>query len=419
MPKKETRYTEDGRHVLRPGEYYRKDKGGYQFKLWNPSTRRFVSCSAKTLTELREKEKQIQKDVLDGVAAPRGKDTLDAYFTIWARNKRIKDNVLSNYKYMYRKFIQPELGGRKLKDLKYTTIKAFYLELLDGERLAVNTLEVVHNVLRQILEQAVRDDVIRRNPADGILPEIKQRYPAGKKRKALTMDEQARFIEILDTAEGKPWKPAFMVLLRTGLRVGELTGLTWEDVDEQGGLLHVRRTLVYYKDDTAGECRFMINSTKTVTSARDLPLTDELRELFKLQKEQSAPCRQTVDGVTGFVFVNRFGDVQHQGTLNRALRRLIKLANADPEATPLPSFSCHTLRHTYCTNLIAAGVELTAASALMGHRDITTTANIYNDVQREQMEAAVRQMERYVGGSGEKKPGEKRVKTREKKVEGQ
>ena len=78
MPKKETRYTEDGRHVLRPGEYQRSDKKGYQYKLWNPHTRRFVTCSAQTLTELREKEKQLQRDVLDGVSSVKGKDTLDA-----------------------------------------------------------------------------------------------------------------------------------------------------------------------------------------------------------------------------------------------------------------------------------------------------------------------------------------------------
>lgn len=408
MPKKETRYTEDGRHVLRPGEYQRSDKKGYQYKLWNPHTRRFVTCSAQTLTELREKEKQLQRDVLDGVSSVKGKDTLDAYYAIWAQNKRIKQNVLSNYKYMYQKFIQSALGSKKLKDIKYTTVQSFYLDLLDTGKVAINTLEVVHNVLHQILDQAVRDDVIRRNVSDGILPDLKQRYPKPKKRRALTRDEQDRFVEVLNTDVNRSWMPTFMTMLRTGLRVGELTGLTWNDVDFAAGLLHIRRTLVYYKDTDSGECRFVINSTKTVTSARDLPLTDELREYFQIQRNEGAKCRQTVDGVTDFVFANRYGDVQHQGTLNKALRRIIRDANLDQDAIALPAFSCHHLRHTYCTNLIMAGVELTAASALMGHRDIQTTANIYNDVQREQKELAAQQVSTYLAGEKKGKTGEKK-----------
>ncbi len=188
-----------------------------------------------------------------------------------------------------------------------------------------------------------------------------------------------------------------MVLLRSGLRVGELCGLTWNDVDEKAGLLHVRRNLVFFKDQDAGKCRFIINDGKTVAALRDIPLTDELKEMFDIQRESGAECRQTIDGVTDFVFVNRFGDVQHQGTLNKALKRIVKHANdtAGEGVILLPQFSCHTLRHTFCTNLIKGGVELTAASALMGHRDIQTTANIYNDVQQEQKEKAMDQMTAY------------------------
>ena len=79
MPKKETRHTDDGRHVLKTGEYWREDRQTYQYKLWNPHTQRCVTCSAKTLTALREKEKRIQKDILDGLVSVKGKDTLDEY----------------------------------------------------------------------------------------------------------------------------------------------------------------------------------------------------------------------------------------------------------------------------------------------------------------------------------------------------
>ena len=396
MPKKETRYTQDKRHVLRTGEYERTDgKQGFQYKLWNPITERFHTCSAPTLKELREKEKIVQNEVNSGIAARRGKDTLDAYYEIWAAGKHIRPNVMSNYQYMYKRFIRPVLGQKKLRDIKFSTIKTFYLDLLTSETLAINTLEVVHTVLHGILRVALLDDVIRRNPTDEVMAELKSAFPAPEKRRALTMEEQQRFIEVLNREELTSWKPAFMILLRTGMRVGELTGLTWNDIDEESGVIHVRRTLVFFKNESVGRCGYAINSTKTVASTRDLPLTPELRELFRMQREQAPQCRQTIDGVTDFVFVNRFGDVQHQGTLNRALRRIITAANADAEATPLPHFSCHHLRHTCCTNMIAAGVELTAASALLGHRDIRTTANIYNDVQEPSKKKAMTQLSEY------------------------
>lgn len=162
MPKKETRYTHDKRRVLRPGEYERTDgKKGFQYKLWNPNTQRFSTCSAPTLEELREKEKVLQNDVNDGISARPGKETLNAYFEVWAAGKHIKANVLSNYKYMYNKFIRPMLGQKKLKDLKYTMIKAFCMDLIENEVMAINTLEVINTVLHSILRTAVKDDVIR------------------------------------------------------------------------------------------------------------------------------------------------------------------------------------------------------------------------------------------------------------------
>lgn len=114
------------------------------------------------------------------------------------------------------------------------------------------------------------------------------------------------------------------------------------------------------------------------------------------------PCTVTIDGVTDFVLTTRFGGVQNQGTINKALHRIVRTANSDPDAVLLPMFSAHILRHTYCTNMIRGGAELTAVSELMGHRDISTTADIYNDVQRDQKEEAARRGEAYAAGkSGE------------------
>ena len=100
-------------------------------------------------------------------------------------------------------------------------------------------------------------------------------------------------------------------------------------------------------------------------------------------------CKVTVDGYTDFIFVNRFGNLQHQGTLNKALRRIIRDCNdlqlAGEEKNPvlLPRFSCHSLRHTFTTRLVEAGVNLKVVQDTLGHKDFSTTMDIYTDVKRE------------------------------------
>lgn len=96
-----------------------------------------------------------------------------------------------------------------------------------------------------------------------------------------------------------------------------------------------------------------------------------------------------MDGYTDFIFVNRFGECQHQGTLNKAIRRIIRDCNDEvltnnPDSTILlPRFSCHTLRHTFTTRMCEAGVNVKVIQDALGHSDISTTLNIYADVTKE------------------------------------
>lgn len=102
-------------------------------------------------------------------------------------------------------------------------------------------------------------------------------------------------------------------------------------------------------------------------------------------------CKARIDGYTDFIFVNRFGNVQHQGTLNKALRRIIRDCNQEildqagkqVGVVLLPRFSCYTLRHTFTTRLCEAGVNMKVIQDLLGHADISTTMNIYADATEE------------------------------------
>ena len=256
--------------ALHAGEYQRKS-GSYEYKYREGG--RQISISAKTLDELREKERANAKDRANGISTQAGRNTLNAYFEIWQKLKRgLKANTRSNYIYMYQKFIAQGIGRRKIAEIKRSDIIGLYNDLFDSG-IRSNTLDVIQNVLHQIFEIACNDDAIRRNPTDRALRELKREHPQAKK-KALTLDEQRRFLAII---RGTIWEPVFSFLLATGLRVGEVSGLIWDDIDEAAGLIHIRRTLVYYKDATTGQMERRINSTKTVAGFRDLPLSDDAR----------------------------------------------------------------------------------------------------------------------------------------------
>ena len=122
-------------------------------------------------------------------------------------------------------------------------------------------------------------------------------------------------------------------------------------------------------------------------------MMDFVKEAFLKEKEYQeavgVECKATVDGYTDFIFVNRFGNVQHQGTLNKAIRRIIRdcndevLMKGEDDPVLLPHFSCHTLRHTFTTRMCEAGVNVKVIQDTLGHADIATTLNIYADVTKE------------------------------------
>ena len=393
--------------VLRTGEYQRPETGKYRFK-GKDAHGKPVNLQADTLEELRELEAEALRDKLDRLKTP-GKMTINDFYERWKSVKRgVKPNVMSNYCYMYDRFVAPEFGRKQIKTLKRTDVRTFYNSLVDGGKLAINTLEVAHNVFHQIIDLAVNDDYIRYNPAHGALKELKREYEnAGliPEKRALTHEEQVRFTEFIRTSkEYARWYAPFYVLLHTGLRVGELCALQWSDVDFRNNTITVSRTLVDYPDRT-GEgttMRYRMNTAKTRAGIRTIPMSAGVVTAFGIQKHyaRKTPCRMEVDGFNDFIFTNRFGDVQHQGTLNKALReRIIRDCNAEAMAKNLPllpRFSCHTLRHTFCTNLCAAGVDVKTISEIMGHADVRITLEIYTEVTKDMKNRAVKSLEDYL-----------------------
>lgn len=389
----EKRYDKKHR-LLKTGESERPD-GYYQYRYTDRKGKRHT-VTANTLEELRQREEQIARDKSDGIRAEALYVTLNDMFELWCRLKRgLKGNTYQNYCYMYKTFVAPEIGKYRVASLKKSDLKAFYNSLADEKYLKIATIDNIHTVLHQVLAVAVEDGYIRTNISDNLLKELKQSHNMGSEhRRALTVPEQDLFMDFLkrENTQYHHWYPIFSVMINTGMRVGEITGLRWEDIDLAAGMIEVNHTLVYYNHAENG-CYFSIHTPKTKAGNRTIPMLEEVKEAFLMEKRyqefNNLKCNVTVDGYTDFIFINRFGNVQHQGTLNKALRRIIRdcndeqLAGNEKTSTLLPRFSCHSLRHTFTTRLVEAGVNLKVVQDTLGHKDFSTTMDIYTDVTKE------------------------------------
>ncbi len=394
MARQSTKRKDKDRIILRKGECQRPN-GSYDYRWTDQFGKRHV-IYGKTLEELREKEKEVDRDISDGIKAEKRNTTINELFDLWCHIKRgLKDNTFQNYKYMYNTFVRPKFGKLKISQVKKSDVKRFYNYLADERGLQASTIDSIHTVLHQVFDLAVDDGYIRSNPSERVLKELKQAHCfQTEKRKALTVAEQELFLDYLrNTPRYRHWYPIFAVMLGTGLRVGEATGLRWRDIDLVEGLIDVNHTLVYYCHGPQKGCSFNVNTPKTKAGERVVPMLGFVKEAFleerENQKETGISCKASVDGYTDFIFVNRYGDTQHLGTLNKAIRRIIRDCNdtqfeksENPEVL-LPHFSCHTLRHTFTTRMCEAGVNIKVIQDALGHADVSTTLGIYADVTKD------------------------------------
>lgn len=175
------------RVVLRKGEIERPN-GTYQYR-WTDKTGARHAIYAKTLDELRVKEEDILKDQLDGVKPEARTMTVNDVYNTWKELKRgLKDNTFCNYTYLFKTFVQDNLGKKRISTLKKSDVKRFYNYLADERGLQASTIDGVHTVLHQVLALAVDDCLLRNNVADNVLKELKQSHIfKTEKRRALTV----------------------------------------------------------------------------------------------------------------------------------------------------------------------------------------------------------------------------------------
>lgn len=393
--------------LLGKGEYQKED-GRYMYRYTDSSGKaRFVYSWTLTKTDrtpkgkspglcLRDLEKDIEKDLRDGINTYlSNKATVNDYFEKALEHKKnLKPTSRRNYREKYNLYLRDRIGYMVISAVRFTDICNCYSDIVEKTGISLKTLKLVNAVLYPAFNLAVRDNLIRDNPVRGAISEISKSMERNTSEKfALTVDQQKDLLKFINESKVySKWKSLYIVMLGTGCRVGELCGLTWDDCDFANDIIYIRRTLCYYPEEYSGERKWSIQTPKTSSGIRSIPMFTDVKEALleeKKKRMRDGFCNSEVDGVCGFVFCNR-----NLGVLipNEVYRRTVRMVNSynkretteakqqNREPKLLPHFSPHILRHTFCTRLCESGVDVKVVQNVMGHASISITMDIYNNV---------------------------------------
>lgn len=390
------RRTDNKGRVLKTGESQDKT-GRYAYK-WTQNGKR-MTVYALTLPELREKEKAIQQDIDSGIDVSKRNVTINELFDLHMETKNnIRLTTRTNYIAIWNHNVRNDFGKRRITDTNVLHVKKYYSDL-QKSGLSKATVKEIHSMLSPVFQDAIEMCIIQNNPTTGCLTILKNDQ---KEKQAMKQTELDAFLDFVKNSNVyNVYYPMLTFALSTGLRVGELTGLRWADIDTE---VHVRRQLVY-KNFGEG-CKFYFMDLKTDSAYRTIPLTKTARKALIQQKEidlmTAKGCkRKEVCGVNDFCFTNKSGKPFATNAFNTILKNIVSAYNEQEtdqatkdhrEPVLLPHISAHTLRHTACTQLAASGISAKVLQTIMGHSDIAVTMNVYTHLSeseyiRESLEA--------------------------------
>lgn len=340
----------------------------------------------KTRKEVQEKLTAAVNDINNDVYIEPSKMLLSQWLRIWLeeyKKRSLKPSSYASFHQYIKNHINPSLGHYKLKELRVEAIQKFINELSD-KGLASRTVDSIYVALRGALQQAVINGHIIKNPSDSI---IKPRTKEGRKSRALTEDEQNRFIEVALRDFKEYQSEIFVLALFTGLRLGELLALTWDDIDFENGILSVNKAEMQYMDYTDQKPRMqrMVSIPKTKGSIREIPLIPELIEMLKKYKETSLSHDMVFYTIASHSSksrityrINNICDSDVVTYLPRGT--VVSRFKAITKAAEIEGISIHSLRHTFATRGLENGIELKVMQELLGHSTIKMTADLYTHV---------------------------------------
>ena len=317
--------------------------------------------------------------------------TVDQWYRYWMRTFKssLAPNTQRNYHDRYERDIKPRIGKMKITDVKALHCQQI-INAMDG-RYASSTIYQTYICMGSMLKSAMMNDIIPKQPLNGVvMPKVKKRGVIH----FLTIDEQNRFVEAAKKTRNAP---QFLLVLQTGLRTGELIGLTWDCVDFDKRTITVEKQMEF----RYGQKQWRAAPPKTMSGFRTIPMTDEAYDNIRSVYEKRPFCKESplleqeleyIDPRSGrtrrfrmkdLVFINfRTGEPTKNSSYYTNLYKICESAGIKP-------FCMHALRHTFATRCIERGVKPKALQKILGHSNLSTTMDTYVHVTDESLEEAM------------------------------
>lgn len=295
---------------------------------------------------------------------------------LWKEEKKqfVKKSTFAAYSLIVETHLQPAFGN--LTAVTEKDVQDFVLQKLNGG-LSQKTIKDMLIVLRMILKFGAKKNYCVYAPIDVIFPTDRER----QELEVLSIANQKKIMRFVE--ENYTFRNlGIFICLSTGIRIGEICALTWDDIDTENGVIHIRKTIqrIYVKENGIKKTELLIDTPKTATSMRDIPMIKDLYEILK-------PLKKVVNN-DYFVLTNEATPTEPRTYRNYYKKLLDKLG--------IPPIKFHGLRHSFATRCIESKCDYKTVSVILGHSNISTTLNLYVHPNYEQKKKCIDKMFRKI-----------------------
>lgn len=368
--------------MARRGENIRKRKDGRWEGRYKNGTKkdgsvRYSSVYGKSYSEVKEKLRSREQVLYTSFYTPHTDMKFREILQLWMSNSRIKNKGATEHKYhfMVKRHIEPELGNIRVSTLKASVINTFLDQKLRDGRLDGNGglspsyIKTLSVIINSALRYAASEGLCMPLNASLYKPPIIRKEMHILDKKSQKRLEQQLSFDMDGTRLG------ILLALQTGMRIGEICALSWEDIDLCSKVIHIRHTIARVKSEKEGskKTQLILDDPKTKSAIRDIPISTPLLPVLYGMKERSG-AGYLISGKMEFVSTRTF-DYRYKKIL---------------EKTGIPLQNFHSLRHTFATRCVEAGMDVKTLSEILGHSNVSITLNTYVhpslERKREQME---------------------------------
>ena len=391
----------DGRYVYKYLDFQRKPHFLYSWKL-EPTDR--LPAGKKDDLSLREKIRQLDEDKRNGTDKSGSKMTvLELVKKYVATKTGVKATTEAGYKTVINILTKEAFAYLPIKDIRHSDAKLFLIKLQKEDKRSYSSIHSIRGVLRPAFAMAVEDDYITKNPFNFELAKVI--INDSVMREAVSKDQMRKFLEFVKADKHfSKYYDGIYILFHTGLRISEFVGLTVSDLDMEKKTIRVNHQLQRRSDGTK-----YIESTKTKSGTRTLPMEDDVYECFKriLANRKPPKVEPVIDGYSGFLFFDKEERPMVAMHWEKYFQHIVTKYNKIYKQE-LPKITPHVCRHTYCTNKAKSGMNPKTLQYLMGHSEISVTMDTYTHLG---LQDAWEELERLQLQFSQRELGLKLVKT--------